>query len=99
MKVMNITQPLGNNAGAARRRRLRRRELKNEHPNYGYQQGHFIVSGPDVEPIKFKPDARLKTGVSAIIPARQSGIGGDTPQLSAPRRRARRTRVDKERQV
>jgi len=42
-------------------------------------KGHFIVSGPDVEPMKSRAGARRETGARRIILARRSrrvGPGG-----------------------
>jgi hypothetical protein len=35
-------------------------------------RGDFIVTGPDIEPMKFRAEARRETGAGRIIPARRS---------------------------
>jgi hypothetical protein len=35
-----------------------------------YLRGHFVVTGPDIEPLKFKSRRETRTGATSIIRAR-----------------------------
>jgi hypothetical protein len=48
-------------------------------------KGDFIVTGPDVEPMKFRAGARPRTGVRRTIPARRSPRSGRAASARHPR--------------
>ena len=37
-----------------------------------YPRGHFVVTGPDIEPLTSRHAERLRTDAQSIIPARPS---------------------------
>jgi hypothetical protein len=43
-----------------------------DHRDHVLSAGHFIVTGPDTEPLKFKSRREAKTGAGRDIPARLS---------------------------
>jgi hypothetical protein len=42
-----------------------------DHRDHVLSAGHFIVTGPDTEPLKFKSRREAKTGAGRDIPARR----------------------------